>query len=78
VPRVVARLAARRREGDELIAGVEEGHLPADPPAQLEGEDPPVELERPVDVPDLERDVADADEPGPLIRRRSRSPIRGP
>ncbi len=71
MPRVVAGLAARRREGDELIAGVEKGHLLADAPTQLEIEQLAVEGKRLVDVADLEGDVVDADEPGLLAHEKA-------
>ncbi len=59
---LVGGQAARRREGDELIAGIEEGHPPPDPPAQLEAEQAAVELQRRIDVADLERHVVDPDQ----------------
>jgi hypothetical protein len=57
----VGRLRPPRRERDELVAHVQEGHA-ASAAAELEVEDLPVEGERLVDVTDLKGDVVDADE----------------
>ena len=62
VAMTVGRLCPPRRERDELVAHVDEGHAPATP-AQLELEDAPVELERLHNVAHLEGDVVQADEP---------------
>ena len=59
---LVARLRAPARERDELVAHVDERHLPA-AAAQLEPEDRLPERERLIDVVDLERDVVHPHEP---------------
>ena len=56
----VRRLRPALRQGDELVAQVDEGHALAAPP-QLECEYGAVEAECFVDVADLQRDVVDAD-----------------
>jgi hypothetical protein len=61
VPVVVGRLGASAREGDELVAHVDEGDARA-AAAQREVEQGAVELQGLVDVPDLQCDVVDADE----------------
>jgi hypothetical protein len=61
VPPGVPRLIAAGRQGDELIAHVDERH-PSTAAAEAEVEDRPVELEGLVDVVDLERDVVHPDE----------------
>ena len=49
---------------DELVTHVDEGHVAA-PAAQLHVvEDPLEEGDRLVDVPDLDREMVDPDEPG--------------
>src|SRR4029450_183977 len=62
VPVRVRRLRSSLREGDELIADVDERH-PSEVAPELELEDPAVPLERLVDVADFQRDVVDANEP---------------
>jgi hypothetical protein len=57
----IGRLRTARRERDELVAHVDEGHAAA-AAAQLELEDSPVERERFFDVAHFERDVVEADE----------------
>ena len=58
----VGRAGLAVREGEELVAHVEEGHA-GHAAAQLELEDAAVELDRFVHVADDERDVVDADHP---------------
>ena len=60
---VVGGLTAWSAEREELVAHVDEGHVLPGAPAKVELEQRPVPLERRVDVPDLERDVVDPDEP---------------
>lgn len=61
---LVGRLRPGRRERDELVARVEEGHVVAHPPSQLELDEAAVEGQRGVQVVDLQRDVVDADQAG--------------
>jgi hypothetical protein len=56
------RLVAAFREGDELIAQIDERHA-AGLSTELEVEYPAVPLERLLEVSHLERDVVDADQP---------------
>jgi steroid delta-isomerase-like uncharacterized protein len=58
----VGRLRAAGREGDELVAHVDESHAAA-ASAQAELEDAPVKLERLLNAADLESDVVQTDEP---------------
>jgi hypothetical protein len=57
----IRRLRAPGGEHEELVAHVEEGHVPS-AATQLELEDAPVEVEPLLEVVDLEDDVVDADE----------------
>src|SRR3954453_18619666 len=63
MPRIVTGLASALREGDELVAHVDEGHA-RHSPAKLDLEDLSVKAERLLDVADLERDVVDPGETG--------------
>jgi len=69
VAALVRLLRPPRRQGEELVPHVHEGHPPAGPPAQLEPEEPPVPLQRRVDVVDLQRHVVNAEKPGHCARQ---------
>jgi len=66
MPPVILMPVLRLHQGDELIAHVDEG-LPLALAAQGKIEDPAIEGERLLDIPDLERDMIDADQLGPGI-----------
>ena len=62
-----ARPRPCRRDGQELVAGVEERHVGAVAPTVLEGHQAAVEREGGVDVVDLEGDVVEAEEAGARV-----------
>jgi hypothetical protein len=64
VPAVVGRLTSALLQGDELVAEVDEGHLPAATAERQLAEDPLEELECLVDGAHLDGDVVDPDRTG--------------
>ena len=63
---VVATLLAPFRQGEELVAHVDERH-PRHDSAQVQLEEAPVEGQRLLDAPHFQRDVVDADQAGGSI-----------